>query len=106
MSEQALELDMDGRYAVASMPGIAFYLRGYAEEWTEESWLFVGEKDDDVEDETLWLYVEPEKVENRQMVQAVMVGDDYVHTIDVEELSPISEEDYCCGCGQIGCPWG
>jgi hypothetical protein len=32
-----------------------------------------------------------------------MVGDDRVHVVDVDDLTEISDEDYCPGCGQIGC---
>lgn len=33
----------------------------------------------------------------------VMVGDDTEHDVDATELVPIDEDDYCAGCGQIGC---
>ena len=33
----------------------------------------------------------------------VMVGDDTEHDVDVSELVPIGEGDYCGECGQIGC---
>lgn len=36
-------------------------------------------------------------------VVAVMVGDDRKHSIDPDDLTPLAEEDYCPGCGQIGC---
>lgn len=36
-------------------------------------------------------------------VSVVMVGDDAVHNVDPEDLEPIADEDYCGGCGQIGC---
>ena len=39
------------------------------------------------------------------MVRAVMVGDDRVHLVDVDDLTVISDEDYCPGCGQTGCGW-
>lgn len=34
---------------------------------------------------------------------AVMVGDDRKHTVDVDDLVPLADEDYCHVCGQIGC---
>jgi hypothetical protein len=40
------------------------------------------------------------------MVIAVMVGDDRKHVYDPDDFEPINEEDYCSGCGQIGCGWG
>lgn len=33
----------------------------------------------------------------------VMVGDDTRHAVDFEDMSPIEREEYCGGCGQIGC---
>ena len=33
----------------------------------------------------------------------IMVGDDTEHDVDVSELVPIGEGDYCGECGQIGC---
>jgi len=36
-------------------------------------------------------------------VVVVMVGDDQAHTVDVEDLTQINDEDYCYECGQVGC---
>ncbi len=36
-------------------------------------------------------------------VVAVMVGDDRCTSFDEEDLTPIAREEYCGGCGQIGC---
>jgi len=33
----------------------------------------------------------------------IMVGDDREHDVDVSDLVPISDSDYCRECGQIGC---
>ena len=44
---------------------------------------------------------------NRESTADVrMVGDDQVHLVAISDLSPLDEEDYCGGCGQIGCAWG
>lgn len=43
---------------------------------------------------------------NSGRVRAVMVGDDYEHVVDVSDLVPIDDNEYCSGCGQIGCSWG
>ena len=34
---------------------------------------------------------------------ACMVGDDRPFSFDPDELTRIADEDYCAGCGQIGC---
>lgn len=101
-------LDLDARYSVASSPGIAFYLLGYAKEMTEERYEFdcidpEAHPDDDDHSSACYVYNEPEEIENTDMVRAVMVGDDRVHIIDVSELTEISDEDYCSSCGQLGC---
>lgn len=97
-------LDLDARYSVAGYGGIAFYLLGYATEWTEESWEYSGEGDEEFES-SYW-YNEPEEVEDRSRVRAVMVGDDHVHEVDIDDLTVIGELDYCAECGQIGCTAG
>jgi hypothetical protein len=107
-------LDFGARYTVDGHRGIAFYLTGYATEWTEESWEVAcdnpahvwnlcDESDDECHDPWCYLYNEPEEVERTDMVRAVMVGDDREHIVDVDDLTEISEEDYCPGCGQVGC---
>jgi hypothetical protein len=107
--EQERAVDLDARYAVAGYGGVAFYLQGYAKEWTEESWQYDGddrESTDEYEprdDPANYVYNEPEEVEDRSMVRAVMVGDDYVHIVDVDDLTLIADDDYCAECGQIGC---
>lgn len=82
-----MTVDMDGRYRVAGMPGVAFRLTG-----------FHSEPDED----THWSGVENV---DESRVDAVMVGDDHVHVVDVDDLEPLDESEYCPGCGQIGCGW-
>jgi hypothetical protein len=96
-------LNMDARYTVAGYRGVAWYLVGYDTTMTAEAWTFAGTDDDDPEDDMLYVYDEPEEVEDRERVRAIMVGDDRVFIFDVDELSQIEDEDYCHECGQIGC---
>ena len=96
-------IDLDAHYSVKGYRGIAWYLIGYATEWTEERWEFIGGPDDDTEDEANYVYDEPEEIEDHSRVRAVMVGDDRVFTFDVDELEEIPEEAFCHECGQIGC---
>ncbi len=37
------------------------------------------------------------------MIVAVMVGDDRHFVLDQGDIIPITEDEYCHGCGQIGC---
>jgi hypothetical protein len=78
-------LDFDARYKVHGYGGVAFYLLGY-----------VTTRDEDYE----WTGLEDV---DASQVRAVMVGDDYVHIVDVDDLTVIAEDDYCAECGQIGC---
>lgn len=36
-------------------------------------------------------------------VVCIMIGDDHHFAIDPEEIHPIDREEYCGGCGQMGC---
>jgi len=79
------EIDFDAYYKVKGWEGIAFYLLGP-----------VMHRDEDYE----WTGIE---TPDDNMVRAVMVGDDGVHTVDRDDLIKIDEEEFCHGCGQIGC---
>lgn len=101
------QIDMDARYSVIGYEGIAFYLIGYVIEPPDCQ----GHPDDGEFDGPIGeaFYCDGSCEEpwvNEQMVRAVMVGDDRVHEIDVDDLTEISEDDYCSGCGQIGCGHG
>ena len=101
-SDSAVTVDMSAHYTVDGWgAGIAFYLVGYATEWTEEEWVYCGEGDE--ENEANHFYNEPEEIEDRQRVKAVMIGDDRVFTVDVEDLPLLDEEAFCRDCGQVGC---
>lgn len=88
------KLDFDARYRVESYPGVAFRLIGY-----NETTQVVESYDPEID---CWLYDELVEVDT-SMVVAVMVGDNRKHIIDVDELSIITEDEYCSSCGQIGC---
>ncbi len=36
-------------------------------------------------------------------VLAIMKGDDRVFTLEQDDFTPLGDDDYCPGCGQIGC---
>lgn len=81
-------LNTQTRYRVITAGGVAWYLIGYVCETYCNGW------------------GDSEVFEDRSRVRAVMVGDDRPHTFDRDELEPISDDDYCSSCGQIGCGWG
>jgi len=87
---EAGEVDFDARYTVESYgSGIAFWLKGWVKEPVDH---FTGDPDFDYH-----------MVDSDHMVEAVMVGDDRVHQIDIDELVMIDDDDYCHVCGQVGC---
>lgn len=97
-------LDMSARYTVAGYRGVAFYLLGWAPETREvEVWACEGTHDDNRHDDTCEWWTETETDDSDTFVRAVMVGDDREHIVDVDDLTPISEADYCHECGQVGC---
>jgi len=92
-------IDFDSFYRVDGYGGIAFHLLGWL---AKETPVIAYDLDDDgneVQVET----GETELEANTNSVVAVMVGDDRRHTIDVGDLTPLDEEDFCRSCGQIGC---
>ena len=86
-------IDTNDRFIVAGYGGVAWYVVGleyetvYDYEWNDE---FGCEDEIAIERMT-------------GMVRAIMVGDDRVELIDPDDLVVIDEDDYCHGCGQIGC---
>jgi len=100
----ATEIDFRSAYRVAGWEGMAWNVVGYATYWTEDNWTFVGGPEDDANtDEQFYVYDEPEEVEDRTRVRCYMVGDDAIFIHDIEDLTPLPEEEFCPGCGQIGC---
>ena len=94
-------VDFSANYRIAGYGGIAWYLRGYAKRWTEESWEHIEGTDPD--NEGNYYYNEPEEYEDKEWVIAVMVGDDREFEVEVTELTLLPREDFCGVCGQIGC---
>lgn len=76
---------LDSAYTVAGYsPGIAFWLWG-AEVAPDEDTEWTG-----IEEPTgAWV--------------VSMIGDDRRFAVDPDDITPIAREDYCAGCGQVGC---
>jgi hypothetical protein len=92
----------DDRFSVSGYSGVAFYvLRRDVEHRFIES-LFV---DDETGDE--WWDVADDESETEEIetgnVVVVMVGDDREFVVDPDDLTLIADDEYCSGCGQIGC---
>lgn len=96
-------IDFDAYYRVKGYGGVAWHLLGYQQRWRETEPELVCEDVEHDHDDLCYLLNEPEQVEDRDWVQAVMVGDDTIHQIEVEDLTVLPREDFCGECGQIGC---
>lgn len=82
--ESASEAFPHDYYSVEHMQGVAFRVLGWETEPDED---------------TEW-----SGIENRTgKILAVMVGDDYRHRLDPEDLTPLERREFCGACGQIGC---
>jgi hypothetical protein len=71
-------------YSVRQYPGVAFYVLGWETKPDED---------------TEWSGYEV----RTGRVLAVMIGDDYRHSLNPDDVEPLPREDYCGVCGQIGC---
>lgn len=92
---------MGETYRVSGYNGIAFY---YSHPETEQTEIWEECGEDTLTGEPLGYYDWEEC--QTGMVVMVMVGDDRDHVIDPNDCVPLSDSDYCSGCGQIGCGWG
>lgn len=78
--------DFDPAYRADGYSGVAWNVYGYETEPDED---------------TEWSGIE----NPTGLLVAHMIGDDRTFTFEPDELTPLAEEDYCSGCGQIGCGW-
>lgn len=95
-------LDLNARYQVEGWPGVAVRAHGRPKVWEPFTYLDLDDEGNEVElesDEGEWI----EDLDSSQVI-VVMIGDDYHHTVDIEDLILIDDLDYCAECGQIGCP--
>lgn len=98
------DLDYAARYAVDGWAGVAFRIQPHTVEVEPEAFLVCEVEDCEHGDDACWAQdEEAEEIEAEGWVQAIMVGDDLVHVVEVSELTRIGEDDYCHECGQIGC---
>jgi hypothetical protein len=79
------DFDFTRTYKREGFEGIAWRAYGY-----------VMERDEDYD----WSGIE---TPNHDWVIASMIGDDVEFHVEVVTLTAIEDDDYCSGCGQIGC---
>lgn len=97
------------RYAVAGYRGVAFaFIRPDTETVpVEPCWDETLDDNGNPMDADVWWPPDGWETEEIQTGMAVMhmVGDDHPHIIDPADCTPLNDDDYCGGCGQIGCGW-
>lgn len=86
--------EFEGHYMLNDWKGCAYWILGWQLEYSEESI----EEDEDGNT----IYSEPELQRTGRLI-VCMVGDDRFETCEPEELTPIEEDEFCPGCGAIGC---
>lgn len=99
------DIDFDAYYTVDGYRGIAFYLKGFAttEEYEGDIIICPDDECDHSMSEMCWAMGDVSIVIDYDNVIAVMVGDDRDHVIPVEDLTLLNEDEFCHGCGQVGC---
>lgn len=105
MSEQSAELDFSARYRHSDFRGVALRIHGWVKTWEPYTGLTTDEDGTEFEEE---IPGEGEWVDDVAggRVLVIMVGDDRKYTVDLEDLEPIEDHEYCHECGQIGCGHG
>ena len=98
-------VDFTARYTVDGYPGVAWRATRYATtEQYEGDQLVCGDDECDHQlSEMCWTVGDTSLVTDLDMVVAVMVGDDREHLVDVASLTKITDDEFCGGCGQVGC---
>jgi len=99
-----MEIDFDSYYSHPRFSGVALRVVGYPRKWEPYTALVTDEDGNEHEcdtDEGEWV----DDIDSGRVL-VVMVGDDHKHTVDVSDLTKINEDDFCDGCGQIGCGHG
>jgi hypothetical protein len=81
-----------------TFPADAYRVKGWG---SGIAWWVLG-WETEPDDETEWTGILPRT--GRVVVR--MVGDDRDFTCDQSDLTPLKREEYCGGCGQVGCGHG
>lgn len=98
--ERSMTLDMSARYRVNGYPGIAFAVRGYAQQWEPFTCLTLDpESGEECEAQT----ADGEWYDDVTQVIVTAIGDDRKVTVPIDDLTPLSDDAYCHECGQLDC---
>lgn len=84
--EEDLNAFPDDAYAVRGFKGVAFRALGWEKEMDR--------------------FGEMEQIGRTGLVAVHMVGDNHVYLVPYSDLMPLTPDEYCNECGQIGCAHG
>ncbi len=104
------EFQINDSIKVRGYSGVAFRFDGHPSRQVEK---FIEDEDscaqclckqeNDEYDGHVHGYYEIDEVVNENKAQCHMVGDDHEFIVDINDCSPLSEDEFCSECGQIGC---
>lgn len=91
------DFDFESAYKVDGYDGVAWRACRHPETLWIPGWLELpdGQLVEDEED--------GEFVENTDLVVCVMIGDNREFEFEIDELTKISDDEFCSSCGQLGC---
>lgn len=102
MSTDTQILDVGDRVSVDGYSGAAWVIDGRPLRWEPEIELLLDDDGEEIEiPSEAWGEWVPD--ETSDSWRCHMVGDDREFLHDESALSPLSGDDYCSECGQIGC---
>lgn len=101
--EYAPPFDTGSYVSVKDKGGIAFYIHDWYK--TERINGYI-DWDERADFESSFVETDREEIVDKTKAIVIMVGDDDEWVVDTDDLEPISEDDFCYECGQIGCGHG
>ena len=103
MPETLVDQYIDKVVKVRGYEGVAFYVDDYDQKAVPSiAYMWDDENDCEIEVED---WDEYETIPVLGSYRCHMIGDDQMFVFDVADLTVLHDDDYCSGCGQIGCGW-
>lgn len=102
------QLDFTARYRISGWGGVAWRAVRYStsNEYEGDQLICEDEECDHQLSEMCWAEGDWSTVTDHDWVVVIMVGDDREFTHEVTDLELLTDDEYCSGCGQIGCGHG
>ncbi len=102
------EDDFRTAWRIEGCGGVAFRVTGWIKEYRQEDDQIICEdlECDHQLSDMCWSAGETSIVESDEWIKAVMIGDDREDSFHIDRLSPLTDDQFCRECGQIGCGHG